>query len=311
MDVGLIADELDEETADSGYIGDMVEEIKQHLPDNEKIGINGLEIETDNRWLHRELDEFQKLEKDSPERISKIQSINERLGGIIAKIKELESAAADPARSKDAEKQKLTEILQRPEYQPVQNQDKSALERWVDSLMEWLDSLFPKPAKVDPLNVPSYSIPPGLVQTLVIIGAVGVLAFVAWRFLPYFQARRKKEKKDAGERIVLGERLAVHESADSLFAQAEKLAREGNFRAAIRRGYIALLCELGDRRVVRLAQHKTNRDYLFDVRERGELWQGMRTATGYFEQHWYGFTDAGEEDWARFREQYQQNMTKV
>ena len=77
-------------------------------------------------------------------------------------------------------------------------------------------------------------------------------------------------------------------------------------RAAIRKAYIALLCELGDRKVISLAQHKTNRDYLSALRGRTRLHSTMRGLTNSFEQHWYGFVPAGENDWSDFRNGYQQ-----
>jgi hypothetical protein len=75
-------------------------------------------------------------------------------------------------------------------------------------------------------------------------------------------------------------------------------------RAAIRKAYIALLCELGDRKIISLAQYKTNRDYLHAVRDKGSLYTSMRKLTNMFELHWYGFRPAGETDWDEFRNGY-------
>ena len=60
------------------------------------------------------------------------------------------------------------------------------------------------------------------------------------------------------------------ESSADLFADAEDFARKGEMRSAIRKGYIAMLCEwvTEDRHVGR---HKTNRDYLRDVKRDDEL----------------------------------------
>ena len=91
-----------------------------------------------------------------------------------------------------------------------------------------------------------------------------------------------------------------------LLEQAELLARSGDLRAAIRKAYIALLCELGDRKVISLAQHKTNRDYLSALRGRTRLHSTMRGLTNSFEQHWYGFVPAAESDWSDFRNGYRQ-----
>jgi hypothetical protein len=75
-------------------------------------------------------------------------------------------------------------------------------------------------------------------------------------------------------------------------------------RAAIRKAYIAMLCELGDRKILSLAQYKTNRDYLNAVRDKGALYTSMRQLTNMFELHWYGFVPAGEADWDEFRSGY-------
>jgi hypothetical protein len=104
----------------------------------------------------------------------------------------------------------------------------------------------------------------------------------------------------------LGERLEPDQTSADLLAQAEALARSGDLRAAIRKAYIALLCELGDRKIVSLAQHKTNRDYLNSVRERARLYKLMLHLTSKFELHWYGFQPAMENDWNEFRSAYQQ-----
>ena len=75
----------------------------------------------------------------------------------------------------------------------------------------------------------------------------------------------------------------------------------GARRAAIRKAYIALLVELGDRKMISLAQHKTNRDYLNSVRNVPPLHATMRGLTNSFERHWYGFEPATPEDWQDFR----------
>ena len=103
----------------------------------------------------------------------------------------------------------------------------------------------------------------------------------------------------------MGEKLAADENAQTLFDEAEALARNGNLRGAIRKGYIALLCELSDRKIIGLAQHKTNRDYLRDVRKKDELYRNMNGLTTSFERHWYGFDDANENDWQEFKQIYQ------
>jgi len=123
--------------------------------------------------------------------------------------------------------------------------------------------------------------------------------------LPRFMRRRKKERKAKPEpRIVLGERLEPDASAVDLLAEAEALARSGQIRAAIRKAYIALLVELGERKVISLAHHKTNRDYLRSVRSIPGLYTPMAGLTDSFERHWYGLGQPEPGDWQSFRDAY-------
>jgi hypothetical protein len=136
----------------------------------------------------------------------------------------------------------------------------------------------------------------------VVLGAIG---FLIYRFAPFFISKyRLKERGEKQERVILGERLAADETSQNLFSEAERLAREGNLRGAIRKGYIALLFELSERKTIRLSQHKTNRDYLLDVRQQNDLYQNMSGLTNNFERHWYGSDAAEEKDWDDFKEEY-------
>jgi hypothetical protein len=102
----------------------------------------------------------------------------------------------------------------------------------------------------------------------------------------------------------LGERLEPDATATDLLAEAEALARQGDLRAAIRKAYIALLVELGERKLVSLAHHKTNRDYLNSLRSLPQVHSRMRDLTESFERHWYGFVTVTPNDWQDFRTGY-------
>ena len=288
-------------------------DISTRLPARENIAWPGGEIEVDNRWLHTRLEDLKKLPIESQDRDPIVTELSERLSAIEAKLEEVEASTA-ATRNKDEEKQKLAQILERPEYQAPEKKEKGALERWWESFSNWLRGLFPKPEPMQPVESgpAGGGIPPLLVQILIVGAALAIIVFVIWRFGPTFSGRRRSKKtgKDSGERIILGERLAANESSASLFGQAESMAQEGNFRGAIRKGYIALLCELGDRKIIRLAQHKTNRDYLRDVSRDKELHRGVGELTSIFEDHWYGLSSASEEDWGAFRENYRYSTDK-
>ena len=282
--------------------------IRVKIPVTEKIEWQGAETETNNLWLSDKLDEYEREAKNPSKREAVLTEIAERLEAIEQKIKELENPAA-LERTKDEDKRKLAEILRREEYQKPTKTEESLFQKFYRRLMEWLRDFFPKPdlSETKPGGFESVSF---VLQMLLYALVLGVIGFLLYRFAPLllerFQNREKKEKR---ERVILGERLAANETARNLFDEAEKLALAGNLRGAIRKGYVALLCDLADRKIIGLSHHKTNRDYLKDVRKRRQLYENMNNLTLNFERHWYGFKDADAADWEEFKVGYKKLIT--
>ena len=285
-------------------------EIRTKVPATEKVVWNGGEIETNNQWLIEKLNEFEKEAENSPNREVVLNAIYERLDAIGQKIEEVENAQA-ASRTKDEDKQKLSEILRREEYQKPEATEESLFQKMLRKIKEWLSDLFPEPNV--PQNAASgFQSLSFVLQMLLYALILGVIGFLAYRFAPFFFSRfRRREKREKKERVILGERLSADETAQNLFNQAEQLAQTGNLRGAIRKGYIALLCELNDRKIIGLAHHKTNRDYLRDVRKRRELFENMNSLTSNFERHWYGFESADFEDWEDFRNGYKKAVETI
>lgn len=271
--------------------------LRQLLPAREPVLFNGQNIDVDNAWFHEALDEYQKL-GHQPERASAVLTrTRDQLRALLERLGEMKTAGSTD--EKDASKARLSEILRRSEYDKSVA-EKSAIERLWEEFIRWLSKLLPRFGPVQPGTGQAMS---GVAQVVVIGFSVLLIAFLIWKLLPrYLQNRRNRKKKAKREpRIVLGERLEPDQTASDLLEQAEALARTGDLRGAIRKAYIALLCELGDRKVIMLAQHKTNRDYLMAVRNRHALYEPLRKLTASFEIHWYGFVAPGPTDWEAFR----------
>ena len=282
------------------------EKVPKLLPPRDTVEFDGLPIEINNKWLARKVSEYRSKSKDIAKRKLIAVEIYERLGAIEAKIAELEESVAANI-TKDENKRKLSEILKRGEYRKPEEKSEDSLVGLWQRFLEWFRKLFPK---VDvPKTTPTNRL--GSVfyflQILIYVLVFAVVAFVVYKFAPFFLRKlraAKKESTESAERIILGERLSVDETPDNLFSEAETLAREGNLRGAIRKGYIALLFELSERNAIGLAKHKTNRDYLRDVRKTRELHKSMRGLTSNYERHWYGLESAEVSDWENFREGY-------
>jgi predicted transcriptional regulator len=291
---------------DAAYEKSRLAEIRRALPVSEKIEWQEATIETGNEWINAELTVYAG-ENNLPKRIEVLTAIGERLAALEEKLAELENPNISN-RTKDEDKQKLAEILRREEYQKPEQKQESLVQKWWQQLLDWFADAFPKPKISE--NAASGAQSVSFVLQIILYAIVlGVIGFLIYRFAPIFlQNRRAREKSEKKDRVILGERVAANDSAATLFGEAEALARAGDLRSAIRKGYIALLCDLSDRRVISLAQHKTNRDYLRDVRPNPALYENISGLTGSFERHWYGSQNAVEEDWNEFRERYRKTV---
>lgn len=276
------------------------------LPRTEVVEWNGTSFVVDNSWLDEQLKEVEKLAASGSVRTSVLDRILERLQGLAERLEEIDKA--EVASGKEQMKQRLAAILNRPEYVRTAREE-SALSRVTRQLIEWIASLFPKRNLLSPGGATLAS---RLAQIFVVVIALAALAYALRMFAPRLLSGRKAKRSSKVEaRVVLGERLEPDQSAADLLAEAEALARAGDLRGAIRRGYIALLIELADRKIISLAQHKTNRDYLSAVREVQRLHQNMEALTSNFEQHWYGLVPASEDDWVAFRAGYREAITST
>jgi hypothetical protein len=286
---------------------EILTEIRKSVPPSEKIEWQGANIETSNQWLRENLHEFEREAKTSPKRRMILTSISERLAALSQKLMELENPPA-LRRAKDEDKQKLAEILRREEYRKPEKEEESLFQKIYRKVMEWVASFFPHPdlSNSSQNGFESLSL---ILQILLYALVLGVIGFLIYKFAPFLAGRlRLNYTSSKQERVILGERISAEETAQNLFAEAEHLARQGNLRGAIRKGYIALLCDLSDRKIIGLSRHKTNRDYLRDVRDKNELHQNLNNLTSNFERHWYGFESAEEKDWEEFKHGYQKAL---
>ena len=266
------------------------------LPEHQTVEFEGDSYNVDNSWLHKSLDELDQ----STDRSSKLAQILESLRALEARVAERQSPAR-LAENKEQAKGRLENILKRPEYangEPRSN----ALSRLLQDFFNWLQQWFPK-RNIGASRVNFISV---IAQILVLAIAAVVIVYVLKIVLSWFMGRsgERKRKKIKEPRIVLGERLEPDATATDLLAEAEALARQGDLRAAIRKAYIALLVELGERKLVSLAHHKTNRDYLNSLRSLPQVHSRMRDLTESFERHWYGFVVVTPNDWQDFRTGY-------
>jgi hypothetical protein len=298
LDTLRSSDETESASAYENRLDQTIAGVREVLPEHQSVETKGGVCNVDNAWLHEELKELKGASAEQREArltqvIERLQAVEERVGP--------GRTSTTPADDKAQAKSKLDSILVRPEY-ASEARGPNALSRLLMDFIRWIQELLPKGMRVQPSSSPWMTV---VAQLLVIVvAAVVVFYVVKLLFRRYNPKRRQREPKKREARIVLGERLEPEDTAVDLLADAEALARSGDVRGAIRKAYIALLVELGDRKLITLAQSKTNRDYLNAVRQLPPLHQTMRGLTDSFERHWYGLAEANENDWQDFRSGY-------
>lgn len=300
----LSAAALSEESVDQAVLLASAQAVRELLPPSEMVEWEGGAVGVDNTWLHQALDRIEKLPlaPATEERVEALFGVAERLHALAERLAEVKDEQSLQGRSREEEKAQLAAILRRAEYKTA---EESAFSRVLRRIREWLRSLFPR-AEAQPSEAANRALSI-FAQTFVIALVVALVLFVGWKLAPLLRNRHRINKVvPDGARVVLGETLAPNQRAADLLAEAEALASAGDVRGAIRKAYIALLCELGDRKILRLAQHKTNRDYLHAVRERAALFSQMQPLTLSFEKHWYGSEPATETNWKEFVAGYKQ-----
>jgi len=144
-----------------------------------------------------------------------------------------------------------------------------------------------------------------VLRALIFLVLVAALIFGAAKLVRRFQIRQKPAK-EVETREALGEEIPEYATAADLFAMASELARQGEYRKAIRRAYIALLCDFDQRGKLRLGRSKTNRDYLDAMRSEQRIYPTFSVMTLAFERAWYGQARATEEEFHNFVSLYQE-----
>ena len=259
----------------------------------------------DNSWLEALVARLESSDGDRAQRDEALREIAVRLTSI---EKELSAIGTAEARlSGDEYKRKVGEILARPQFQKDPSTDESFLDRILNNTLEFIRSLFPRSPRIDPTDGAS-RLNPSVIKAVLALLVLAALVFIGAKLRKKFGLGRRRA--GTGDRVILGELVEKHIVAEDLFRQSETLAGEGDFKGAIRKGYIAFICGLGDRGLVRLSDSKTNHDYLRELRKHEPLLEDAKIMTDIFEEHWYGFSPTGDEDWRLFRDRYREAEAK-
>lgn len=312
-----IADRLTEGEPTAGQVRSSMNRIKELLPSLEEIELDGRTLKVDNSWLSEAVTEVIKnADGDVEPRRWLLVGIVDRLITLQERVKAARSEPAangpnsqDPARAASPEDRhgQLEQILARPEYQSekVKESKISSFFRMLfDALKDFLKLFESKQSPGTVMETGGIAVWPRILMMLVVLAAAafGIV------FLIGYLANRRRPRRERGSREVLGEVIDENVTASDLLSKASELARQGDYRAAIRRAYLSLLFEMEHRGQLKLHRSKTNRDYLNDLRPVHDVFQPFSAMTRIFERVWYGQTPATEDEFNGFLSRYQETL---
>jgi Domain of unknown function (DUF4129) len=298
------AEQIERVKADKDYSEEGVSYIKRLLPRSEQIEFEGRQMSVDNTWLYLLLDSYA-AEKDPQQRIARLNEAAGRLRALDDHLRRAEAAASgELSDSRD----RIREILSRPAYQPEQETPVGAFVKKVwrkvrgfvgeifSALTRLLERLFGASATAGWIS--------NVVLILVLVAALIVAALLARRL-------RRRQTKRRKTRLVLGEEIAADCTSRELAEAGLAAARAGDFRTAVRKLYVSLLYELGERNLIELEDSATNHEYLRKASRFTALAGPMRYLTDRFDYVWYGMFPSSEDDFAAYLARYEEAMERA
>jgi len=234
---------------------------------------------------------------------------------------------------------RITETLERREYawraprekETAAKKDKTGLGKWLEEssksiskfasatfrqvgrFFRWMKNLF-NPPKVPNVSGPSVDWF-GLSKAMLVLLGIGLAGVLAWFIIRSVRQRKKIVVAEAAAPIVPDLRsedvVADQLPEDGWLVLARDHAGRGEFSLALRAAWLAGLAHLGQRELIRIARHKSNRDYERELRrrarDRASLLDAFDDNMLSVERAWYGRHEANAEVFAVF----QQNLERI
>jgi hypothetical protein len=242
-----------------------------------EVRVDSGAVAVDNAWLQAELG------RNPPD----MGRIAERLGA-------LADALAQPPGSAPADAlDRLAALLSQPPFARPEAGDSG---RWLGDLLDWIVRFLEVVLR-----------PTGRVSGngTIITWAIGILGIALIAGVVLYLARGLRRS------IVRETQPGLDGSDPGLTArqaldQAGDLARDGDYRSAVRLLFLAALLRLDERHLLRYDRALTNREYLERVRDQPELRAALGPIVDIFDRVWYGHDQLDDVTFEEYRARVEQ-----
>lgn len=242
---------------------------------------------------------------DRKQRVQRLQELAAQVAVLRREVASSEKAGGEARTGRpavDAAHAVLAGGVYDSEPLPPRSQWEILRDRMGRAIQRWWDGLHFSP---HPYTGPTPSISPQFINGIAI--GLGVALFVLLVALLVGLLRRRAARARPLTMDETEAALVDARDTDSLHALAERKAREGDYRLALRFIYLALLVALDTGGVLRFDRSRTNWEYLRALRASGreDVYQAMTPLTREFDRVWYGLARADAADYARALSQYE------
>ncbi len=186
----------------------------------------------------------------------------------------------------------VNQILQKPEYRRLSTDYMDITERIRNMILGWIEAWIEKLFNAgDKLNTPAI----GISNTIVTVGAVLLVIFIILLFL----SMRKIVGKNKKIKTIYGEEINSATTAEGLRDKAKGCKNNGNYREAIRIGFISLLLKMNEKNLLYLDETKTNSEMLEILKKNGfEYIKLFQSLTYLFNEVWFGHKTIHEDEYS-------------
>lgn len=256
------------------------------FPETEEVAGPGGSMQVDHTSLRAE---WKSVPADGSARHESLERLRHRLVAVRAEMTPAGAAAGTGARPRTDWREKLSQVLSRPEFRKRQPEDD-----WRVRVMQWLREklgfLFPRSTTRTVSSALS-----GILYVLAGVTLVAVLVFLVRAALPLFTRDRRTARAPA---LVASARA---ETPESLLALAEARARAGDLRGAAQALFRWMLLGLHQAGRLEYDPALTNREHLARLKGDAGVRATFERLSRQFEFVWYGVQPVAAEEFAAFR----------